>query len=145
MHECSNELLRSTACQKCLSEIKISKYKCKQKRLADICAFESIHVVRTNTTQLYLTHALFRAENISIIQDELEGTTITTVTRKKIFFLKWLTCFFFNELFVISAWITKSINFQFNENFNVEYGENENEGVLRYFCSRPKINTINCK
>ena len=36
-------------------------------------------------TQFYLSHALFRSENISIIQDELEGTTITTVTRKKIF------------------------------------------------------------
>jgi len=63
-----------------------------------------------------------KSENISIIQDELEGTTITTFT----------------------PWITKSINFQFNENFNVEYGENENEGVLKYFCTRPKINIINC-
>jgi len=61
-----------------------------------------------------------KSENISIIQNELEGTTITTFT----------------------PWIKKSINFQFNENFNVEYGEKE--GVLKYFCSRPKSNIINC-
>lgn len=64
-----------------------------------------------------------KSENISIVQDELVGTTITTFT----------------------PWITKSITFQFNENFNVEYGENETEGVLKYFCSKPKSNIINCK
>ena len=140
-------MLRNTACQKCLSEIKISKYKCKQKRFSRyLRIWEDLRCLSQYIFFLYLTHALFRSENISIIQDELKGTTITTVTRKKIFiWMKWLTCFSFYELFVISAWITKSINFQFNENFNVEYGENENEGVLKYFCSRPKINTINCK
>ena len=40
------------------------------------------------------TYSPFRSENISIIQDELEGTTITTFTRKKkiwVSFIKSLT------------------------------------------------------
>ena len=95
-----------------------------------------------------------RSENISIIQDELEGTTITTFTRKKDTLLCntgsvfWAQDIIFNlylSLFFFSAWIKKSISFQFNENFNVEYGENETKGVLNYSCSRPKSNIIHCK
>jgi len=63
-----------------------------------------------------------KSENLSIIQDEVSGTTIKTIT----------------------PWITKSISFMFDEHFAVEYEEKETKGVINYFCSRPKNNIINC-
>jgi len=65
-----------------------------------------------------------KSENVSIHEYEVSGTTITTTT----------------------PWITKSISFHFDEQFNVTYGDNEeSSGVLSYFCSKPKYNIINCK
>jgi len=64
-----------------------------------------------------------KSENISINENEKEGlTTITTIT----------------------PWMTKTISFHFDEYFNVSYGEDKTKGTLSYFCTKPKINTINC-
>jgi len=50
---------------------------------------------------------------------------------------------------IITAWITKTINFKFDEPFSVDYGnsrsEDKSKGVLNYFCKRPQENIINCK
>lgn len=67
-----------------------------------------------------------KSENISIEEDG-EGASITTHT----------------------PWITKTINFKFDEPFSVDYGnsrsEDKSKGVLNYFCKRPQENIINCK
>jgi len=44
----------------------------------------------------------------------------------------------------VTDWVTRSMEFRFNTNFNITYGNHDNSGVLHNFCVRPVDHVIQC-
>eukprot|EP00092_Neocalanus_flemingeri_P025445 GFUD01027587.1.p1 GENE.GFUD01027587.1~~GFUD01027587.1.p1 ORF type:complete len:211 (-),score=42.39 GFUD01027587.1:163-795(-) len=45
----------------------------------------------------------------------------------------------------ITNWVTREIQFSFNQNFTISYGKGANSGVLHNYCSRPAHHVIHCR